>query len=411
MQDEIHMMTKALHNPFFIALFTFSFLLSCGDRETFVEGPNEADAVVAEMQKEFAPDKRVALFDVTTEQRDGTYVLKGESNLPVAVDRLKKELEAANITYTDSIEMLPSKDLRENIFALVKNSVANLRSNPKHSAELATQATLGTPLNVLKRDGDWYLVQTPDKYLAWVDRGGIQLVSQEELSSWKASEKVIFTDTYGESFSEADENSQIVSDVVAGNVFELKGSKNGFFEVQYPDGRTGFLPQAQAKPYEEWLASLDQCEEDLVAVSKKMMGAPYLWGGTSAKGVDCSGFTKTVYFMNGTVIPRDASQQVHTGKLVDSVKNFENHRPGDLLFFGRKATDSTPEKVVHVGMWIGDNKFIHSMGDVHISTFDKNDPEFDEYNYNRYLRTKRILGEEDEKLLQLAESDLFSEGK
>ena len=93
----------------------------------------------------------------------------------------------------------------------------------------------------------------------------------------------------------------------------------------------------------------------LVETSKTLMGVPYLWGGTSTKGVDCSGFTKTIYYLNGMVIPRDASQQVHTGKLIDSVTNFDALEKGDLLFFGRKATDTGTEKVVHVGMWIGNN--------------------------------------------------------
>lgn len=75
-------------------------------------------------------------------------------------------------------------------------------------------------------------------------------------------------------------------------------------------------------------------------------------------------------------------------KGVDSSINFENLIAGDLLFFGRKAKDTTSERGIHVGMWIGDNKFVNSMGDVHISTFDKNDLEFNEYNYYRYLRTK-----------------------
>ncbi len=150
-------------------------------------------------------------------------------------------------------------------------------------------------------------------------------------------------------------------------------------------------------------------KEDLVETSKKLMGLPYLWGGTSPKGVDCSGFTKTVYFLNGMVIPRDASQQVHTGKLIDTTKNFQNLIPGDLLFFGRPATDSTSERVVHVGMWIGDNQFIHSMGDVHISTMDSTSSDFDEYNYNRYLRSKRVFNETDDKLLYLKQKDIFTD--
>ena len=402
------MKMKLIQNPLFLAFSFFSLLVSCEEKETTVDEPNEADAVIAEVRSKFAPDKRVALLDVDAIERGGTFVLKGESNIPQAVEELKNKLNASKIVFKDSIRLLPSEDLQGKTLALVKNSVANLRSNPAHSAELATQATLGTPLNVLKKEDNWYLVQSPDKYLAWVDSGGISLMTKEELSIWKAAEKVIFTEPYGQSYSEANKDSQSVSDLVAGNILELKGAQNGFFEVQYPDGRTAFVPQENAKPYKEWLNSLEQTEQDLVATSKKLMGAPYLWGGTSPKGVDCSGFTKTVYFLNGTVIPRDASQQIHTGKLIDSVKNFTNHRPGDLLFFGRKATDTTSERVIHVGMWIGDNKFIHSMGDVHISNLDTTATDFDEYNYNRYLRTKRLLGQEgEEKIIQLAESDLF----
>ncbi|NJW53810.1 C40 family peptidase [Salinimicrobium oceani] len=399
-----------LLNRNILALSFLGILTACNhsEKEPAPE-ENSAAAYIEQVQGEYVPDRRVERFDVESEAYDGKFVLRGETTNPKALASLKQRLDSANITYVDSVQVYPFKDLHGKTNALVRISVANLRSDPKHSAELATQATLGTPLQVLKKEGEWYLVQTPDKYLSWVDHGGISLYSDEELAEWKASEKLIFTAAFGQVYSNASEGSEVVSDAVAGNIFELRGVKNGFFEVEYPDARIGYIKTSAAKKYNAWLSGLEASEENLVQTSRKFMGLPYLWGGTSAKGVDCSGYTKTIFFMNGVVIPRDASQQVHTGSLVDSTGNFENLRKGDLLFFGTPATDTTKERVVHVGMWIGNNEFIHSSGRVHLSSMDSTATNFDEFNRNRYLRTKRLLGqEEDPNLLLLKKKDLFT---
>ena len=76
----------------------------------------------------------------------------------------------------------------------------------------------------------------------------------------------------------------------------------------------------------------DKTTSDIINNSKKFIGVPYLWGGTSSKGFDCSGFTKTIYLMNGLVIPRDASQQINEGLLVDQNRNWDNLNEGDLMF-------------------------------------------------------------------------------
>lgn len=393
-----------------IALSALSVLIfSCDKKEkNEVDKSNsEVDLLIGEVKAEFVPDKRVALFDIEALEKDGKTIVRGDSNFPEAVESLRSKLAAQNIEYIDSIKLLPEEELKNTPKALVKISVANLRSNPAHSSELATQATLGTPLNVLKNEGDWYLVQTPDKYLAWVDKGGIQLTTEEEFSNWQKAPKMIFTNTFGASYSEASDGSQVVSDLVAGDVLSLIKEDKMFYQVKYPSGDTAFVKKNEMKSYSEWVKTLNPSEENLVSTSKSLMGLPYLWGGTSSKGLDCSGFTKTIYFLNGIVLPRDASQQVHTGKLIDTTRNFEKLIPGDLLFFGRKATDSTSEKVVHVGMWIGNNQFIHALGNVHISTVDTTDTDFDEYNYNRYLRTKRITKESSENLIRLSESNIY----
>lgn len=364
---------------------------------------------IDEIGKEVAPDKRVALFDIKAIKDNDTYILKGESNLPNAIEALKTRLSAENVDYIDSIQLLPTKALEGKTQGVITISVANLRSQPKHSAELATQATLGTPVKVYKKSDGWYLIQTPDQYLSWVDSGGIQLMDSISANQWRSSDKIIFTKTYGHTYATTDVTSQVVSDMVAGAVLEKLGEDKGFYKVKYPDSRIAYILKGEAQDYNQWLLDLNPTTDALVETSKKLMGVPYLWGGTSTKGVDCSGFTKTIYFLNGMVIPRDASQQVHTGKSIDSLKNFDDLVKGDLLFFGRKATDSTPEKVVHVGMWIGNNEFIHSSNMVRISSMDPKAPNFDEWNLKRYLRTKRILKEEEDGLINLANTPIFKD--
>ncbi|MCF4100606.1 C40 family peptidase [Gillisia sp. M10.2A] len=392
----------------YLALLTLLIFTSCKEEGAQKEEQeNEATEVISEVKDEYAPDKRVALFDVEAIAHDEVYTLKGESNIPEAVNALKEKLESKSIKFTDSIQLLPA-GLEGKNQGVIKISVANLRGNPTHSAELVTQATLGTPVNVLKKQDGWFLIQTPDGYIAWVDYGGIQNFSEEEFAEWKSAEKLIYLNPFGGSYESTSKDAQLVSDLVAGDILELVSDQIGFYEVKYPDGKKAYVAKADAFPYKKWVASLKESGEDLVKTSKQLMGLPYLWGGTSPKGVDCSGFTKTVYFLNGMVIPRDASQQIHTGTEVDSTKNFENLVAGDLLFFGRPATDSTSERVIHVGMWIGDNKFIHSMGNVHISTMDTTAADFDEYNYNRYLRSKRVLNTNDKGLIYLAKKDIFT---
>lgn len=382
-------------------------VIGCAEKTDSPEKEDRIDGIVSEIKEDFAPDKRVALFDVEYKKNADQYILKGETDMPEAKKQFLAKLDSAKMSYSDQIKVLPDSSVENTSKGVISISVANLRGEGKHSAELVTQATLGMPVKVLKKEGSWYLIQTPDDYLAWVDYGGVEPMDEEQFKSWEDSEKIIFKDAYGQSYTESSKDSRPVSDLVAGSVLELMGEKAGFYSVKYPDGREAYVSKDQAAKYSDWLSQLDQSQESLVNTAERLMGLPYLWGGTSSKGVDCSGYTKTIYFMNGMILPRDASQQIREGKLIDSVGDFEKLAVGDLLFFGKKATDSTKERVVHVGMWIGNNEFIHSAGDVHISSMDNKAVNFDEYNKNRYLRTKRVLGENTDGLTYLKKENIY----
>jgi cell wall-associated NlpC family hydrolase len=104
--------------------------------------------------------------------------------------------------------------------------------------------------------------------------------------------------------------------------------------------------------------------------------------------LDCSGFIKTVFFLNGIILERDASQQYKHGEDIKPETDFSNIRPGDLFFFGKKE----PLRIVHVGMYIGNGKVIQSSGRVQISSMIENQPDFSEYLHDTFVGVRRMAG-------------------
>lgn len=278
----------------------------------------------------------------------------------------------------------------DSAYGVVHISVCNLRDEGKFTSGMSTQALLGMPVKVLQYTG-WYEIQTPDDYTGWVHRMVITPMSKERYNEWNQAEKIVVTSHYGFTYEKPNEHSQVVSDVVAGNRLKWEGSKGRYYKVSYPDGRQAYIPKSISQPEARWRAAVKQDVESIIETAYSMIGIPYLWAGTSSKGVDCSGFVRTVLFMHDIIIPRDASQQAYVGERIEIAPDFTNIQRGDLVFFGRKATADRKEGISHVAFYLGDNKFIHALGDVHVNSFNPEDEDYDEFNTGRLLFAVRFL--------------------
>lgn len=356
----------------------------------------ELKGMIEDLRKQYVPDKRVSIFEITvSENSKDIPVLLGKVSNIDAYNKLLVEAKKHYPNLVDSVKTLPAEELGENTWGIINVSVADIRVAPRFSAEMATQALMGTPIKIYETVGKWSRIQTPDGYIAWVENIAFTKHSDKDRMQHFLNDKIIFTDYYGFAYSEPNDKSQHVSDLVAGNLLTIKIEDSGaiykgdYYKVEYPDKRVAYVKKSQSKYFMDWEKDLNIEPQTILTYAKTLMGIPYVWGGTSSKGIDCSGFTKTVYFMNGVIIPRDASQQALVGERVEIETSFDL-QPGDLMFFGKKGENGEKDRVRHVGFYLGNKEFIHASGYVRINSLDPSQPHYDEVNTREFISARRI---------------------
>jgi cell wall-associated NlpC family hydrolase len=346
---------------------------------------DKARKIVAEVKQQVAPDSRQAIFDVDVNVKGGTANLSGTVSEARFIDSLTAAFSRANVQSKSTITALPTDR-----WAQSKISVSCLRTAPKHAAELASQAIMGLPLRVLQSEGEWYRVQTPDGYIAYVTAPSIELKTDEQMRQWRGADRLIVTSVYQTRAYDSPTSTgyrDVVTDLVNGCILEgsLSNPVGGRVEVTLPDGRKGWVNINEVSTIEEW-SQQDFNPQRILDMAYSMEGQPYLWGGTSTKSLDCSGLAKVSYFANGIILMRDASQQALTGTHINA-EDWQTCQPGDLLFFGNAET----RRVTHVAIYDHAGNYVHSSGRVKRNSVD---PTADSYLTTPFLHAVRIHGNE-----------------
>ncbi len=326
---------------------------------------------------------------------------------------MKKLLLSAIIVLVSSAAFSQEKRM-----AVVEFSTSYLRLEPDYESPLETQELMGTVVEIVGEQGYWREIVTPQPYRAWATDQGLVEMTADELEAYMKAPKVMFMGLYGHVHVKPSAKSATICDLVGGDMLRLVRRKGRWTEVMLPSGKTGFVMSRNLKTHDGFHSIAkgegsaesieDETVEAMIASAMKLLGTPYLWGGMSAKGVDCSGLVRISYIMNGILLPRNASQQIFCGDRVEMPvdvrfwdeserareRDFKlemlartyNLQRGDLVFFGTPAAEEGENpRVTHVGIYLGGNRIIHSSHSVRINSLIPGDADY-------YENSHRLLG-------------------
>lgn len=229
--------------------------------------------------------------------------------------------------------------------AVVSRPVVNMYSGATEDTDVVSQAILGTRVEVMEGNSVWSEVRTPDGYSGWVKREALVEGRYGE-DGRVAHVSGLFANVYRE--PSVTKYAPVMTLPFEARI-EISGESGArWLKARLPDGREVWVQRGDVTFDAHKLTTTEMIE-----LSRRFLGLPYLWGGTSTFGYDCSGFTQMLCRRRGIVMPRDAHLQAAWSG-VTAVER-QNLEPGDLLFFGEK-----PEKITHTGLYLGSGEFIHA---------------------------------------------------
>jgi gamma-D-glutamyl-L-lysine dipeptidyl-peptidase len=311
--------------------------------------------IIAELLRERGIDRRTCYTHVVAA---GTEHEVQCSDAAVATE-LERRLAMRTETAPARVRALPLADMPE--LMLVVSGAGDVRREPAHASELVSQVIQGDPVTPLKTDGEWVLARLDDGYIGWIRDWHLRPWSAAQRDAFAARALHRIRANHAAVASAPEPGAAPVAQLVVGTaVVAGTAAVRGWIPVELADGRPGYVRRADLERIPRGRAT----PERLAKTGLRFLGVPYMWGGTTPNGFDCSGLVQRIFRLNGILLPRDSDMQARFGRerIVQDASQIE---PGDLLFFGRSI-----DAITHVALVLPDRKLLHSYGQVVLNSLD-----------------------------------------
>ena len=253
---------------------------------------------------------------------------------------------------------VPAPEVRRE--AVVVTGVENMYSGPDATRDVVSQALLGQVVGVVETADGFARIETPDRYRGWVPAGALFTYADGAPRYGRRGEVAEVTSLMANVYRDPDVTSARPKaqaplgarlEVAAAEALPPGAAAERWLAVRLPNGEAGYVQRGDVRVADASAPRAPGTGADIVATARRFVGAPYLWGGMSPLGVDCSGLVSRAYAVNGIDLLRDADIQFSDPRAMAVEK--PDLQPGDLLFFGGK-------KITHVGVYAGGGRFVHA---------------------------------------------------
>jgi cell wall-associated NlpC family hydrolase len=235
---------------------------------------------------------------------------------------------------------------------VVLHSVVNVYGSPSQDDELVTQAILGTDLAIVESQDGWLYVRLPDQYHGWIEARHVRAYASDQAPYASAGQVAEIQHLLAFLYHNPDNTRRAPTlQVTLGARLEVASVSEDRVQVRLPDRTAAWVRGGDVVLLEAGRPRSRGTVQQVIRTAKRFLGLPYLWGGTTPLGIDCSGFVQLVYHLNGVALLRDSHIQYTQADLAPVDK--EELQAGDLIFFGQTA-------ITHVGLYMGGGEFIHA---------------------------------------------------